>query len=92
MKRLKELLKLLEPALDAGIELAVGKEDGQYYVNLDTGMKSECVIWVTPTRFEARGRYGAIEFIDTWDDVLYVVEQCQHGRPFGNTLWLELIR
>ena len=92
MKLLIELLEILEPAIKAGIELNVGYDyESKYYVNINTGMKSECIIYVDEEYYIAKCRYDTVYKIHTFDDVLYAVSNCGHGRDYGCAKWMKLI-
>jgi hypothetical protein len=87
MSSINNILKLIEPALDKGLEVLVGKNS----VNIETCMKSECILKEEEGQIKAYCRYNKIFEIRSFDDVLDVVKWCNCHRSFGNIIWFELI-
>jgi hypothetical protein len=87
--------EMIAKLLDNGIEIVLKKQDGVVWYDLQTGMKSELLIAKSPNHGDetaiSKGRYGHEGSIDTWDDLMYEVKNCLHGRDFMSSAWQDLL-
>ena len=81
------IFKILEPALEKGLEVSVGKEA----VDVNTGMKSHCHLKEEDGVIKAFCRYDVVETVESWEDLLSVVADCECRKGFGSRYWFELL-
>ena len=82
-----KVFSILEPALKRGMAFLVSNTS----VDLDTGMKSGCILVEIDGEIIAQCRYKKTFVINNFDDVLNAVKWCECGKGFGDYNWLELI-
>ena len=83
-----KIMNILEPALERGLELRVGKD----CVDVNTGMKSHCYLQEEDDKIVAFCRYGVKEGIENYTDLLLVVDACWAGRDYANSIWFNILR
>lgn len=90
---IEKLLELLEEPLSMGLMVELSHSDnGEYKVDLLTYMKSECRLEInTEGEVEAHCRYGKVEVVEDYHDLLCIVAKCGHGRDFGNGTWFKIL-
>lgn len=82
---------ILQPALDYGCEFQISRKDSAYYINLNTMAKSQCILKWESHKLTAHCRYEkVVDDIETFEDVLNVVYDCDHDRNYFSRCWLEL--
>lgn len=83
---------LIEELVHLGVEVSLSFREGKIFYNLNTGMKSECLV-----RFAEDG-YGTVEVLTRYDaprkeivlgmdDLISLVRKCLYGREFYNPQW-----
>ncbi len=88
---MEKIIEILQPALDHGITIGLEKYDGKLGFNLNTQAKSDCVLVDEGDAIVAYMRYGDTAIIEDFNDVLYTVNKCKHGRDYISLHWQELI-
>jgi hypothetical protein len=88
-----EFDEMLTKLLDNGIEITMSKEKDNNFIwyNLNTEMKSHLNIAFDGEKCIFRGRYDNTGKITSYNDLLEEVANCQQGRDFGNSAWLEIL-
>lgn len=86
-----KLTALLVPAFDAGCPVELKVKDGKMIANLNTGAKSYCHLANIDGQVKALMRYGKVETITSFEDVLLAVHSCGHGRSFFDQKWEALL-
>lgn len=83
--------------LEDGLTLTVSMKDGKVVYDLETGMKSECIVTELDNgMLHLSGRYDWEEDYDTnehtyKDFIWHVYEACHHGREYCSAGWSELL-
>ena len=89
----KELQRILLDIISAGKEIRIGHDfKGDFYVNLDTQAKSDCILSDGPDGIVAEMRYGKTQLIETYEDVLYTVRECRLGRSYMSHTWETILK
>lgn len=73
-------------AVNNGMQLELNKD----YIDLNTGMKSQCHLFYEDGKYLAKCRYDTIYTIDTFYDLYSAVRDCEHGKGFMNGGIIEL--
>lgn len=85
---MKRLFELVAPLIKNGIDVIVSYNDGNYEIDLQTGMKSECIVTVDAEGgTECRGRYDHVTKVTTTGDIIDFVLWCRCGRPYMRNNW-----
>lgn len=84
--------KIIHKALDAGIEITLKKTDGNVFYNLNVQAKSGLEIKANDDgTVTCYGRYDYIETIESWEELLYEIKGCLHGRDYMNEDWITIL-
>tara|TARA_R110001606_G_C15053719_1_gene613862 strand:+ start:66 stop:356 length:291 start_codon:yes stop_codon:yes gene_type:complete len=83
----QRVVELLEPALDLGVEVLIGK-DG---VDLNTMMKSHCILKSVDGNIVAFCRYDQEFLIESYEDILEALDWCEFRKGFGNGIWMRIL-
>ena len=89
---LSVLLALLKPALDRGCRFELFSDAGILTIDLNTGAKSGCQLKLEPGGVKAYRRYDRVDTVETFEDVMWVVHGCAHGRDFFSQEWLDIFK
>ena len=90
-KQFTKILEIIQPALEMGLEVKLRVDDGKPVVDLDTMAKSHCYLVFEDYKILAKMRYGEIEEIESWSDVLSAVRSCEHGRDYFSGKWIQIL-
>lgn len=89
---LKKLLDLLAEPMKQGCRFEIFFDEGVFCVDLNTGAKSGCVLKARGETIKAYRRYGRVDIVDDFDDLLSLVADCGHGRNFFNHAWVNILK
>ncbi len=93
MKTLSDLIKMLNPALDAGCNFEISKDGkGVVCIDLNTMAKSGCDLRIEDGKIIAYRRYNRIDEVETFGDILSIVHDCAHGRDYFNESWIDVFK
>lgn len=89
----QEFNEMIEKVLTQGIEITMTMDQDTKIVwyNMNTHMKSELNIAYDGEKCIFKARYNHTGIIESYDDLLNEVSECQHGRDFGNEKWLNIL-
>lgn len=87
---MSELIERLEMVLAAGIIVELYKEGETLCADLNTAAKSSCVLKEENGGVFAHRRYGRVDRVECFEDIVAYVHDCAHGRYFFNLKWLEI--
>lgn len=73
------------------VTLETNVSTGELFYNMNTGAKSHMHIFVRDEKVIAEMRYGDKEEINDFDDLLYAVKRCMHGRDYMNSEWVSIL-
>lgn len=73
-----------ELIINCGLELTICNDSKGVYIDLNTGMKSQCHLhYNTETgKYFVNVRYDGDIVLDCWNDLHYIVIRCEQGRGF----------
>ena len=90
-KSLPEALAILDPILnDVEIAIFKNKED-IYEIDLNTQMKSSCILKLEPQGIIAYRRYDSSDRVNDLADVIELVEGCNHNN-YMSVGWANVLR
>ena len=89
-----EFQEMLVDLMRKGLHIHMFMEKGLLWFDLNTFMKSHLHVKYNEDlqRAEYRARYDATGVITDWDDLMIVVRECDHGRGFANSAWLDILQ
>ena len=87
----KNLEKILNSLMEEGLEIKVTMINGVHFFDLNTGMKSECILREKDGEIFADTRFKKNISIIDFDDVLSVVNSCLCNRDFMNEEWKNIL-
>lgn len=82
---------MIEMILDEGVEITLHKEDGIRWHDLHLQMKSGMDIAYVDDVCIFKARYDRKGVIEDFNNLMWEVLKCQHGRDFMSPLWKALI-
>ena len=71
-------VKFIRWAVEHGMELTLCRD----YIDLNTGMKSQCHLFYENGKYIAKCRYDMNYTIDDFSDLYYAIRDCECGRGF----------
>lgn len=85
--------ELIQKVLSKGVivTMQMDKDSGIIWYDMNTDMKSELLIAYDGEKCIFKARYGHTGVIDSYEELLDEVRDCQHGRDFGNATWFEIL-
>ena len=88
-----EFQNMLVSLMKHGLTINMFLEKEVLWFDLNTGMKSHLHLTFNKETNEAqyRARYDKKGTIEDWDDLIFVVRGCDHGRGFANGTWLDIL-
>lgn len=89
----KQFNEMLHKVLSKGIivTMQMDTDTGIVWYNVNTDMKSELIIAHDGEKCVFKARYNHTGVINSYDDLLDEVRDCQHGCDFGNATWFEVL-
>ena len=89
----EEFDTLIETLVTKGIEITIKLDESKIVYDLNTEMKSHLYLHYDATENLCRcfGRYENEGIITDYNDLLWEVKSCLHGRDFGNSVWTDLL-
>lgn len=89
----QEFNEMIEKVLTQGIEITMTMDQDTKIIwyNMNTRMKSEFDIAYDGEKCIFKARYNHTGVIESYDDLLDEVRDCQHGRDFGNETWFKIL-
>lgn len=89
----EEFDTLIETLVTKGIEITIKLDTGKIVYDLNTAMKSHLYLHYDAKENLCRyfGRYENEGIIADYNDLLWEVKGCLHGRDFGDTVWIDLL-
>lgn len=79
-------------AIEKGVQVTVDKLDGVFRIDMNTRMKSECVLYAVENGWEAHMRYKEVKPVANWDDLVSAVSGCVYGKGFGCGTWFAILK
>jgi len=74
-----------------GVPITISKDyKGEWYLDFNTGMKSELHLYFIDGKYIAKCRYGREDVIETFHDFHYCLKQCMAGRDFMGAGWVDI--
>lgn len=89
----QEFNQIIGQVLATGIEItmAMDEETKIIWYNMNTRMKSDLEIAYVGEKCIFKGRYNHTGIIDSYQELLDEVSNCQYGRDFGDEKWFKVI-
>ena len=87
----KLMLGILDDILKLKVEVSMYIYEDKYHIDLNTHMKSECILVCEEGKVYAHMRYNKRLDIESIDDVIYAVSSCRMGRSYGNSSWIKIL-
>lgn len=89
----QEFNEMIEKVLTQGIEITMAMDNDTKIIwyNMNTRMKSDLDIAHDGEKCIFKARYDHTGVIESYDDLLDEVRDCQHGRDFGNETWFKIL-
>ena len=87
MKNLDPIFELLDPLLSMGLEVAVKKRGEIYLVDVNTGAKPHCYLWINDGQIVAETRYNNPMGVYSLHELAFTVASCMYGRSYINPIW-----
>jgi hypothetical protein len=88
-------LALVKLIVTEGVTVTLSHSDGELLVDLNTGMKSHCYLYLqSDNRIRIDRRFNVSEVFDTISlrEICERVANCHHGRKFHNPEWVEVCK
>lgn len=79
-------------AIEKGVQVTVDKLDGVFRIDMNTRMKSECVLYAVENGWEAHLRYNEVKPVSNWDDLVSAISGCVYGKGFGSATWFAILK
>ena len=90
---LNDVMEMLWPAFELGCYFEVTRQDGLYHINLNTQAKSDCILVIEEDgTVKAKRRYGDVDTIECFMDILQSVVKCRCGREYFSNFWRAVLR
>jgi len=81
-------LKLIELC---GVPITISKDyKGEWYLDFNTGMKSELHLYYINGKYIAKCRYDKEYVIEDFHDFHHCLCECMAGRTFMNAAWVDI--
>ena len=73
-----------------GVPVTLRQESGHWFIDFNTGMKSELHLYYVNGEYIAKCRYGVEKVIKTFEDFHSALVDCMCGRDFMNYAWITI--
>jgi len=94
MERTERFYKLIDEIVRAGVSIELSCSEGEIMVDLKTGMKSHCYLYLqTDDKVRIDRRYNRSEIFSdiNLEEICERVADCHHGRRFYNGEWDQVL-
>ena len=86
-----ELIEFIKPILEH-VAVTLYLEDNTLCSNLNTGMKSQCILKIENNELIAYRRYDRVDKVEDFNHLLDLVLGCRHAREYMNPGWHTLLQ